>query len=125
VDGTGRLQTVFREQSPRYYRLIERMGQVTGVPVVLNTSVNLKGEPIVNTPANAYNTFSKSEMDVLVPGNFIIEDLCSLFAALKRSLRRGDGLESYVSNFWDTTLAGCGKTRFEADAVPRNSLVSS
>jgi carbamoyltransferase len=73
VDGTGRLQTVFREQSPRYYKLIERFGQSTGVPVVLNTSFNLKGEPIVNTPANAFSTFSKSEMDVLVLENFIID----------------------------------------------------
>jgi carbamoyltransferase len=73
VDGTGRLQTVFREQSPRYYHLIERFGQATGVPVVLNTSFNLKGEPIVNTPANAFHTFSKSEMDTLVLENFLIE----------------------------------------------------
>jgi len=73
VDGTARLQTVFREQSPRYYRLIERFGQTTGIPVVLNTSFNLKGEPIVNTPANAFNTFSKSEMDALVLENFLIE----------------------------------------------------
>jgi carbamoyltransferase len=73
VDGTGRLQTVFSEQSPRYYRLIERFGQATGVPVLLNTSFNLRGEPIVNTPANAFNTFSKSEMDCLVMENFLIE----------------------------------------------------
>jgi carbamoyltransferase len=73
VDGTGRLQTVFKEQSPRYYKLIERFGQATGVPVILNTSFNLKGEPIVNTPANAFNTFSKSEMDALVLGNFIVD----------------------------------------------------
>ncbi len=73
VDGTGRLQTVFKEQSPRYYKMIERFGQATGVPVVLNTSFNLKGEPIVNTPANAYNTFVKSEMDALVLENFVIE----------------------------------------------------
>jgi carbamoyltransferase len=73
VDGTGRLQTVFRDASPRYYQLIERFGQATGVPAVLNTSFNLKGEPIVNTPANAFNTFSKSEMDLLVLGNFIVE----------------------------------------------------
>ncbi len=73
VDGTGRLQTVFRDQSPRYYGLIERFGHATGVPVVLNTSFNLKGEPIVNTPANAFNTFSKSEMDCLVLDNFLIE----------------------------------------------------
>ncbi len=73
VDGTGRLQTVFKDQSPRYYKMIERFGQATGVPVVMNTSFNLKGEPIVNTPANAFNTFSKSEMDALVLENFIIE----------------------------------------------------
>jgi carbamoyltransferase len=73
VDGTGRLQTVFKDQSPRYYKMIEKFGQATGVPVVLNTSFNLKGEPIVNTPANAFNTFSKSEMDALVLENFIIE----------------------------------------------------
>jgi carbamoyltransferase len=73
VDGTGRLQTVFRDASPRYYQLIERFGQATGVPAVLNTSFNLKGEPIVNTPANAFNTFSKSEMDMLVLGNIIVE----------------------------------------------------
>ena len=73
VDGTGRLQTVFKEQSPRYYSLIERFGQATGVPVILNTSFNLKGEPIVNTPANAFNTFSKSEMDCLILGNHLVE----------------------------------------------------
>jgi carbamoyltransferase len=73
VDGTGRLQTVFKEQSPRYYKMIERFGQATGVPVVMNTSFNLKGEPIVNTPANAHNTFMKSEMDALILENFIIE----------------------------------------------------
>jgi carbamoyltransferase len=73
VDGTGRMQTVFKDQSPRYYKMIERFGQATGVPVVMNTSFNLKGEPIVNTPENAFNTFSKSEMDALVLENFIIE----------------------------------------------------
>jgi len=73
VDGTGRLQTVFRERSPRYYELIERFGEATGVPVVLNTSFNLKGEPIVNTPADAFHTFSKSEMDTLVLENFVVE----------------------------------------------------
>jgi carbamoyltransferase len=73
VDGTGRLQTVFRDQSPRYYRLIERFGQATGVPVVLNTSFNLKGEPIVNEPADVFNTFSNSEMDSVVLENFWID----------------------------------------------------
>jgi len=73
VDGTGRLQTVKKEFSPRYYRLIETFGQATGVPVILNTSFNLKGEPIVNTPKEAHSTFSRSGMDTLVLGNYIIE----------------------------------------------------
>jgi carbamoyltransferase len=73
VDGTARLQTVFPEQSPRYYRLIERFAQATGVPALLNTSFNLRGEPIVNSPANAFATFSASEMDCLVLENFVVE----------------------------------------------------
>ena len=64
---------MFKAESPRYYKLIERFGQATGVPVILNTSFNLKGEPIVNTPANAFNTFSKSEMDCLVLENFLVD----------------------------------------------------
>jgi carbamoyltransferase len=73
VDGTARVQTVFKEHNPLYYALIERFGQATGVPVVLNTSFNLRGEPIVTTPANAFSTFSRSEMDCLVLGDFLIE----------------------------------------------------
>jgi len=73
VDGTARLQTVFCDQSPRYYSLIERFAQATGVPVLLNTSFNLRGEPIVNTAANAFDTFSRSEMDTLVLENFMVE----------------------------------------------------
>ncbi|MFQ5903153.1 MAG: carbamoyltransferase [Candidatus Binatia bacterium] len=73
VDGTGRLQTVQKDVSPKYYRLIEAFGQATGVPLVLNTSFNLKGEPIVNTPREAFHTFTQSEMDVLVLGDYIIE----------------------------------------------------
>jgi carbamoyltransferase len=73
VDGTARVQTVFREHNALYYGLIERFGQATGVPVVLNTSFNLRGEPIVTTPANAFSTYSRSEMDCLALGNFLIE----------------------------------------------------
>jgi carbamoyltransferase len=73
VDGTARVQTVFKDTNPRYYRLIEKFGQKTGVYVILNTSFNLKGEPIVTTPENAFNTFTKSEMDVLVLENFLIK----------------------------------------------------
>jgi carbamoyltransferase len=73
VDGTGRLQTVDEQSAPRYYRLIERFGEATGVPIILNTSFNLRGEPIVNTPREAFTTFSRSEMDVLVLDNYLIE----------------------------------------------------
>ena len=73
VDGTGRLQTVIRETNPRYHRLIETFGKATGVPVVLNTSFNLKGEPIVNTPAEAFSTFNRSGMDALVLERFLVE----------------------------------------------------
>ena len=70
--GTGRLQTVREEWNPRYYRTVERFGEATGVPVLLNTSFNLRGEPIVNTPENAYDTFSRSGIDVLVLENYLI-----------------------------------------------------
>lgn len=73
VDGTARLQTVHESENPRYYGLIRKFGELTGIDTVLNTSFNLKGEPIVNTPENAYSTFSRSEMDTLVLQNFIIE----------------------------------------------------
>lgn len=72
VDGTARMQTVHKEYSPLYYNLIERFGQASGVPVILNTSFNLKGEAIVNTPAQAHSTFVRSGMDALVLGNTII-----------------------------------------------------
>jgi len=70
--GTGRLQTIREEWNPRYYQIVKKFGEATGVPVLLNTSFNLRGEPIVNTPENAYNTFSKSGIDVLVLENFMI-----------------------------------------------------
>ncbi len=73
VDGTARLQTVFRNESPRYYDLISRFSQATGVPVLLNTSFNLKGEPIVNTPSDAWNSFSNSGMDALVLEKFLVD----------------------------------------------------
>ena len=70
--GTGRLQLIDRETNPRYYGLVERFGQITGVPVVLNTSFNLRGEPIVNTPREAYNTFRNSDIDLLVLGSLLV-----------------------------------------------------
>ena len=71
--GTGRLQTIREEWNPRYYNIVKKFGEATGVPVLLNTSFNLRGEPIVESPANAYNTFSNSGIDSLVLGNFMIK----------------------------------------------------
>ncbi|MFQ5612377.1 MAG: carbamoyltransferase [Anaerolineae bacterium] len=71
-NGTGRLQSVRRDWNPLYYRIIEKFGEATGVPVLLNTSYNLRGEPIVNTPDNALHTFSYSDTDLLVMGNFLV-----------------------------------------------------
>ena len=73
VDGTARMQIVHRAANPTYHRLITRFGQATGVPVLLNTSFNLRGEPIVNTPAEAFSTFARSGMDVLVLGHCLLD----------------------------------------------------
>lgn len=71
--GTGRLQTVRRETNPKYYDIVNKFGQATGVPVVLNTSFNLRGEPIVTSPANAWWTFTHSGIDLLVMGNYLVQ----------------------------------------------------
>ena len=71
-EGTGRLQSIDRETNPRYYDIVKTFGEATGVPVVLNTSFNLRGEPIVNTPREAYNTFRNSDIDMLVLGSHIV-----------------------------------------------------
>jgi carbamoyltransferase len=70
--GTGRMQTVRKEWNPAYYRIIEKFEQATGVPVLLNTSYNLRGEPIVNSPADALKTFANSGIDQLVMGPFLV-----------------------------------------------------
>lgn len=71
-DGSGRLQTVHKATNPAYHGIIRRFGEITGVPVIMNTSFNLKGEPIVESPAHAFNTFSLSGMDVLLLNNFVV-----------------------------------------------------
>jgi len=71
--GTARLQTIRQEWNSRYYQIVKKFGQATGVPVLLNTSFNLKGEPIVDSPFQAFNTFKKSGLDLLVLEKFIIK----------------------------------------------------
>jgi carbamoyltransferase len=72
VDNTARLQTVFASATPRYHQLISRFDRLTGVPVLLNTSFNLRGEPIVNTPSEAISTFARSGLDALVLDRLIL-----------------------------------------------------
>jgi carbamoyltransferase len=72
ADNTARVQTVRREQNPCYYELIEAFGELTGVPVVMNTSFNLRGEPIVCTPKDAIRTFYSSGLDFLVLGSYLL-----------------------------------------------------
>ena len=71
ADGTGRLQTVEKDVNPIYWKLIKRFGDLTGVPILLNTSFN-ENEPIVNTPQEALECFLRTQMDVLVMGPFLL-----------------------------------------------------
>ncbi|MEN3046496.1 MAG: carbamoyltransferase N-terminal domain-containing protein [Candidatus Hydrothermales bacterium] len=73
VDFSARPQFVYKEENPRYYKLILKFYKETGIPMILNTSFNLKGEPIVNSPEDAFSTFIRSGLDVLVLENFIIK----------------------------------------------------
>jgi carbamoyltransferase len=72
VDRSARVQTVRRDVNPRYWRLLKEFKELTGVPVVLNTSFNLKGEPIVCRPQDAIRTFFTSGLDFLAIGDFIV-----------------------------------------------------
>src|SRR3989442_7255881 len=71
VDGSGRLQTVSRQENARFYQLIQEFYKLTGVPVVLNTSFN-ENEPIVCTPHDAIDCFLKTRMDALYIGNYVV-----------------------------------------------------
>jgi len=72
VDGTGRLQTVSKESNSLYYDLINEFYKITGVPVIINTSMNVMGEPIVNTPKEAYQMIVKTDMDYIIMGNNLV-----------------------------------------------------
>jgi carbamoyltransferase len=72
VDGSGRVQSVDKDIHPKFYKLIREFNSLTSVPIIINTSFNLRGEPIVRTAANAMNTFYKSGIDVLVINNYLI-----------------------------------------------------
>ena len=75
VDGTGRLQTVSKNSNPLYYELINQFYKITGIPVIINTSMNVMGEPIVNTPKQAYSMILKTDMDYLMMGSYMISKI--------------------------------------------------
>jgi carbamoyltransferase len=72
VDYSARIQTVRRDTNPLYYDIIEQFHARTGCPVIVNTSFNVRGEPIVCTPEDAYRCFMRTDMDVLVLENFLL-----------------------------------------------------
>jgi carbamoyltransferase len=72
VDGSARVQSVSREHNPRYWRLIDAFRALTGVPVLLNTSFN-ENEPIVHQPSEALDCFLRTDMDVLVMENHVLQ----------------------------------------------------
>ena len=77
VDGTGRLQTVSKHVNSLYHSLINEFYKITDVPVVINTSMNVRGEPIVNTPEQAHAMILKTEMDYIMMGNYMIQRIDS------------------------------------------------
>lgn len=85
VDYSARVQTLKREQNPRFYALLERFERATGCAVLVNTSFNVRGEPIIRTPDDAYRCFVNTEMDYLVIGNFVLERTAQPLQRLART----------------------------------------
>jgi len=84
VDYSARLQTIDRKRNPVYYDLMKRFYEKTGCPVMINTSFNVRGEPIVCTPQDAFRCFMNTEMDYLVVGNFIMDKREQKAVSLKK-----------------------------------------
>jgi carbamoyltransferase len=72
VDYSARVQTVTEETNPLYYRMIKKFGEKNDCPVIINTSFNVRGEPIVCTPEDAYLCFMRTNMDYLIVGNYLL-----------------------------------------------------
>jgi len=75
VDGSCRVQTVSRDDNPGFYKVIHAFQSLTGVPIVLNTSFNIAGNPIVETPSDAVECFASTDIDVLLLGPFLLSKL--------------------------------------------------
>ena len=72
VDFSSRIQTVNKEQNPRYFKLLKAFKKETGCPILINTSFNIRGEPIVCSPEDAFNCFMGTDMDCLIIENFVL-----------------------------------------------------
>jgi carbamoyltransferase len=92
VDNSARVQTIDAERHPRFYRILRAFKAKTGSPILINTSFNVRGEPIVNTPEDAYRCFMHTNMDVLVLEN------CILLKQDQPDAKEVD-LESYLAEF--------------------------
>ncbi len=90
VDYSARIQTVSKDVNPRYWNIINEFKKLTDCPVVVNTSFNIRGEPVVNTPDNAFKCFMFTGLDVLVLENFVL---------LKENQNKIDGIEDYQKQF--------------------------
>jgi carbamoyltransferase len=84
VDGSARVQTVAKEVDPRFHELLSEFGRITGYPILLNTSFNLRGEPIVCDPGDALLCFVRSRLDALVMGDLMLlrEGIPSMWLAV-------------------------------------------
>jgi len=75
VDGTARVQNISQKENPGYYRLIDTFREITSIPLVLNTSFNIAGKPIVEKPKDALDCFEQTEIDILALGPYVISKL--------------------------------------------------
>ena len=81
VDYSARVQTVDADTNPRFHQLITAFEAITGCPVLINTSFNVRGEPIVNRPEDAYHCFMNTGIDRLVIGNYLLKKDCLLYTS--------------------------------------------
>jgi carbamoyltransferase len=97
-DGSGRVQTITEEINPLYYRLLKAFGRRSGVPVLLNTSFNVRGEPIVCTPEDAYNCFVNTGIDALALGNCLLTVKPDVAVSVEERFRQSDELEAQIGD---------------------------
>ena len=108
-DGTGRVQTVTEQGNPRYYHLLKAVQRRTGVPVLLNTSFNVRGEPIVCTPEDAYRCFVRTGIDALALGHCVLTKNSEANQDYSEGYARSDALEARIGRedgFEEETVRG-------------------